>query len=211
MKSNTAWYRSAMPEHCLETLVNHAKTPSDFVATTWSIVARDPFEIANHNGYQLLRELPRARVANCCAFTRTGYVSFPFCFANSPSAYRRPRMPKNLCRTSRQSYDPLHGNQVGPSTIAIEGLHGRVAEPQTDILTIRDRFGEIRWKMPRLTKIRTKTPHCAAWLHCTRRVFTCRSMSADRFGWASPEILRRLTRASHWCSSGRPLAGIAAR
>jgi hypothetical protein len=104
MRSNTAWYRSAMPEHCLETLVNHAKTPSDFVATTWSIVARDPFETANHNGYQLLRGLPRARVANCCAFTRTGNVSFPFCFANSPSAYRRPHMPKNLCRTSRQSY-----------------------------------------------------------------------------------------------------------
>jgi hypothetical protein len=58
MRSNTAWYRSAMPEHCLEMLVNHAKTPSDFVAT-WSMIAREPFEIAGPNGDQLLRGLPQ--------------------------------------------------------------------------------------------------------------------------------------------------------
>jgi len=38
--------------------VNHAMTPSDLVAT-WSMIAREPFEIAGHNGDQLLRGLPQ--------------------------------------------------------------------------------------------------------------------------------------------------------
>jgi hypothetical protein len=64
-------------------------------------------------------------------------LSFPFSFANSPSAYRRPRMPKNLSGTSRQSYALSMAIKSALLLLPSRGCMSRVAEPQTDILTIR--------------------------------------------------------------------------